>query len=100
MCQNSTEENKHKNKAKKAVSKAMREKVEEAFTELQNCPYGMLRIMKGQKTESKEVEGGRCERESDGKQCLGEKERGKAWKDYMERIVKKMTGMLMWKEMQ
>ena len=46
MSQNSTEENKRKhkslkNKAKKAVSKAMREKAEEAFTELQNCPFGM-----------------------------------------------------------
>ena len=47
MCQNSTEENKRryksmKNKENKAVSKAMREKVEEALTELQNCPNGMF----------------------------------------------------------
>ena len=71
MCQNSTEENKmrqksHKNKPKKAVSKAIREKAEEALTELQNCPYWMLRLVKGLKTDSKEVEGGRCMRESDG----------------------------------
>ena len=43
MCQSNTEENKityksMKNKAKKAVSKAMREKAEEALTELKNCP--------------------------------------------------------------
>ena len=25
----------------------MREKAEEAHTELQNCPYGMLRLVKG-----------------------------------------------------
>ena len=31
-----------KNKANKTVSKAMREKVEEALTELQNCPMGCL----------------------------------------------------------
>ena len=47
MYQNSTEENKRRyksleNKAKKAVSKAMREKAEEALTELQGCPYRML----------------------------------------------------------
>ena len=89
-----------KNKAKKAVSKPMREKVENELTELQSCPYGMLSLVKGLKIDSKEVEGERCMRGSDGKQCLGEKERGKAWKDYMERIMKKMTGMLMWKEMQ
>ena len=42
MCRNSTEENKRKykrmkNKAKKAVSKVMREKAEEAFT-IKKCP--------------------------------------------------------------
>ena len=72
MCQNSTEENKMrhksmKNKAKKAVSKAMREKAEEVLTELQNCSYGMLRLVKGPKTDSKEDKGGRCMRGSDDK---------------------------------
>ena len=43
ICQNSAEENKRmyesmKNKAMKAVSKAMIEKVDEALTELKNCP--------------------------------------------------------------
>ena len=87
MCQNRTEENKRryksmKNKAKKAVSKAMREKAEEVLTELQNCPYRMFRLVKGLKTDSKEVEG-----ESDGKLCFSEKEGGKVWKDYVERIM-------------
>ena len=45
----------------------------------------MLRLIKGLKTDSKEVEGGRCMRGSDGKLSLSEKERGKVWKDYMER---------------
>ena len=83
MCQNSTEENKRrykdmKNKAKKAVSKRMREKTEEALTVLQNCPYWIFRLVKGLKTDSKEVEGGRCIRGSDGKLCYSEKERGKS----------------------
>ena len=38
-------------------------------------------------TDGKEVEGGRCMRGSDGKLCFSEKERGKVWKDYMERIM-------------
>ena len=43
MCRNSTEENKIKyksieNKAKKAVSKAMREMDEDRMTKLKNCP--------------------------------------------------------------
>ena len=45
-----------KNKANKAVSKAMREKAEEVHTELQNCPNGMLRLAKVLKTGSN-VEG-------------------------------------------
>ena len=44
---NSSEENKRrhkstKNKTKKTASKAMREKAEEAFTELKNCPNKMF----------------------------------------------------------
>ena len=69
----------------KVVSKAMREKAEEALTEIQNFPNGMLRLVKGVKTCSKG--GGRCMRVSDGKLCLSDKERGKVWKDDMERIM-------------
>ena len=44
-------------------------------------------LVKGQKTDSKEVEGGRCVRGIDGKLCFSEKERGRFWKDYMERTM-------------
>ena len=54
----------------------MKVKAEEALTELQDYPYGMFRLVKGLKTDSKEVEGGRCIRESVGKLCFSEKERG------------------------
>ena len=57
------------------------------LTESQNCQNGMLRLVRGQKTDSKEVESGRCMKGSDGKLCFSEKERGKVWKDYMERIM-------------
>ena len=54
MSRNSTEENNRsykrmKNKANKPISKAMREKAEEALAELRNCPNGMLRLVKGLK---------------------------------------------------
>ena len=60
MCHYSTAENKRryesmKKKSNKAVSKAMKEKAEEALAELQNCPNGMLRLVKGLKTDSKEA---------------------------------------------
>ena len=47
----------------------------------------MFGLVKGLNTDSKKVDGGRCMRGSDGKLCLSEKERGKLWKDYMERTM-------------
>ena len=47
----------------------------------------MLRPLMRLKTDSKEGEGGRCMRGSDGRLCFSEKERGKVWKDYMEGIM-------------
>ena len=49
----------------------MREKAEEALTELKSCPNETFRL--GLSTDSKEVEGGRCMRGSGGKLCLSEK---------------------------
>ena len=54
----------------------MTEKAEEALTGFQNCPNWILRLVKGLKTDSKEVEGGRCMKGSDGNLCTSEKERG------------------------
>ena len=42
-----------KNKSNKAVSKAIKVNAEEALTELQNCPNGMLRLVKRLKTDRK-----------------------------------------------
>ena len=49
-----------KKEAKKAVSKEMREKAENAFTELQYFPNRMFRLVKVLKVDSKEAEGERC----------------------------------------
>ena len=76
-----------KNIANKAVSKAMRKKAEEELAEIQDCPNWMFRLVKGLKTDSKDVEGGRCMRGRNRKQCFSEKERGKVWKNYVERTM-------------
>ena len=47
----------------------------------------MFRLVKELKTDSKEVELGRCMRGSYGNLCFIEKEIGKVWMDYMERIM-------------
>ena len=54
---------------------------------LKNCPNGMCRLVRRLKIDSKEVDGGRCMRGSDGMLCYSEMVRGKVWKDYMERIM-------------
>ena len=48
----------------------------------------MFRLGKGLKIDSKELEGGRRMRGSDRKLSFSEKEKGKVWRDYMERIMK------------
>ena len=48
----------------------------------------MFRLVKGLKIDSKEVEGGKCMRGSDGKLCFSEKDGGKVWKDYIKRTMK------------
>ena len=42
----------------------------------------MFGLVNGLKTDSKEVEGGRCMRGSDEKLCFSEKERGIFWMDH------------------
>ena len=69
---------KYMNEAKKAVSKAMREKAEDALSESNNSSNGLFRFVKGLKTDSKEVEGGRCMRGSGRKLCFSEKEEVKS----------------------
>ena len=65
----------------------MREKAEEMPTELKNYQNGMSGLVQGLKTDSKEVGGGRCMRGSDGELPFRALERGKVWKDYIERII-------------
>ena len=60
MCQISTDENKRRYRSLK-----------------KKWRNGMFMPAKGLKTGSKEVEGGRCMRGSDEKQCFSEKERSK-----------------------
>ena len=47
----------------------------------------MFRLVTGLRMDSKDVEGGICMKESDGKLCFSEKERGRVCNDYMERIM-------------
>ena len=65
------------NEVKKVVSKAVRENDENGFAGLKDCANRMFTLVEGLDIYSKEVEGGRCMRGSDGKLCFCEKEGGK-----------------------
>ena len=61
----------------------------------------MIRLVTGLKTDSKEVEGGGCMSGSDGKLCFSEKKEIKSGRNIWKgSSMKKMIGIIMWKEMQ
>ena len=99
MFQNSTEENKRRCKSTKneAVSKAR--KLKRRLLN-KNCPNVMCTLVKGLKTDSKEVEDGRCMSGSDGKLfSVRRKELKSGWIIWKGSGMKKMIGNIMWKEM-
>ena len=66
-----------RNKAKKTVLEAVRDKVDEGLTELGNCSNDMLRLHRAVDIDNNEVEGGRCLRGGDGTLCFHERVGGR-----------------------
>ena len=89
---NRTEENKAryknmKNRAKKVVAKAMKKEAEQEVRDLCENPNKVYKSLRLMKQEGRDVEGGRCMRGSDGRLNFSEKDRGRVWKEHMERIM-------------
>ena len=83
MCESGTEANKAryknmKNRARKVVAKAMKEAAERELRGLSEHPNKVFKLVKSMKT---------CMRGSDGRLSFSEKDRGKVWKEHMERIM-------------
>ena len=76
-----------KNRAKKVVTKAMKEAAERELRELSEHPNKVFKLLKSMKKDGKDVEGGRCMRGSDERLNFSEKNRGRVWKKPMERIM-------------
>ena len=68
--------------------KAMKEAAERELRELSEHPNKVFKLVKSMKKDGKDAEGGRCMRGSAGRLSFSEKERGKVWKEHMERIMK------------
>ena len=65
----------------------MKEAAERELRELSEHPNKVFKLVKSMKRDGKDVEGGRCMRGSDGTLRFSEKDRGKVWKEHMERIM-------------
>ena len=76
-----------KNRAKKVDEKAMKEAAEQELRELSKHPNKMFKLVKSMKKDGKDVEGGRYMRGTNGRLNFSEKDRGKVWKEQMERIM-------------
>ena len=75
-----------KNWAKRVVLKAMMEAAERELRELSKHPNKVFKLLKSMKKDGKDVEGRRCMRGCDGRLDFSEKDRGKVWKEHMEKI--------------
>jgi hypothetical protein len=92
MCKNGTDENKAlyknmRNRAKKVVAKAMRKEAEQELRELSENPNKVFKFVKSMRKDGRDVVGGRCLRGDDGRLSFSEKDRGRVWKDHMERVM-------------
>ena len=91
-CKSGTEANKARNKnmknrAKKMVAKAMKEAAEQEPRKLSEYPNKVFKLVKSMEKDGKVVDGGRCMRGSDRRLNFSEGDRGRVWKEHMERIM-------------
>ena len=72
-----------KNGAKKVVMKARKEATERKLRELSEHPNKVFKLVKSMEKDGKDVEGGG----SDSRLNFSKKDRGRVWKEHMERIM-------------
>ena len=91
-CTNRSAENKIKhrkarNETKKVIAKAMRQEAEEKINVLCTKPNDVFKFVKFMRKEGRDIDGGGCMKDKDGRLVVSEKDRGKLWKEHMEKIM-------------
>ena len=91
-CKNRSPENKNnyrkaRNQTKKVVAKAMKQAAEEEMKVLCDKPNEVFKRMKFMRKDGKNINGGGCMKDKDGRLVVSEKDRGKLWKDHMVKIM-------------
>ena len=91
-CKNRSAENKSnhgkaRNPTKKVVAKAIKQAAEEEMKVLYNKSNDVFRLVKFMRRDGKDINGGGCMKDKDGRLVVNEKDRGKLWEDHMEKIM-------------
>ena len=85
-------ENKNKyrnarNETKKVIAKTMRQEAEEEMNMLCTKPNDVFKFVKFMRKEGRDIDGGGCMKDKNGRLVVSEKDRGKLWKEHMEKIM-------------
>ena len=75
---------------KKVIAKAITQKAEK-MNVLCTKPNGVFKFVKFMRKEGRDIEGGGCMNNEDGKLVYTQKDRGKLWKKHMEKIMNEIT---------
>ena len=91
-CTNRSAENKNKyrkarNETKKVIAIAMRQKAEEEMNVLCTKTKDVFKFVKFMRQEGRDIDGGGCMKDKDGRLVVSEKDRGKLWKEHVEKIM-------------
>ena len=78
---------KARNETKKVIAKAIMQEAEEEMNVLCTKPNDVFKFVKFVRKEGRDVEGGGCMKDKGGRLVVSEEDRGKLWKEHMEKII-------------
>ena len=87
---------KARNETKKVIAKAMRQEAEEEMNVLCTKPNDVFKFVKFMRKEGRDTDGVGCMKDEDGRLVVSEKDRGKLWKEHMEKIMNVEMNGIRW----
>ena len=78
---------KARNETKKVIAKAMKQEAKEEISVLCTKPNDVFKFVKFMRKKVRDIEGGGCMKDKDGRLVVSEKGRGKLLKEHMEKIM-------------
>ena len=78
---------KARNETKKVIAKAMKQEAEEEMNVRCTKPNDVFKFVKFMRMEGRDIEGGGCMKDKDGRLVVSEKDCGTLWKERMEKMM-------------